>query len=310
MDLFGYDVIFIIQFLLKFYTFHEHRGKDDPIFSRPGMLHYFWLDLFLLENQLPLFVIEHVFHKTGPNVLHGQCSNISQLALSFLQFGMRVRGPPNNCKVDHFLDLFRRCLVPRPDDVLHVLEDGEFYDDGFIIPNATDLSQAGVEFGKLKGYTSLELLFRSDTGCLLMPRLTISLSTDAILRNLLLFERYHCGVSYINDFIVVVDRLINTSEDVDLLAEAGILESWVSDSNTAADIVNNLGRLVIINPTNFYFSSLCTELKRYCKNPWNKNKAVLRQRYFNTPWAAISVIAASFLLLLTVIQTICTILSL
>ena len=81
------------------------------------------------------------------------------------------------------------------------------------------------------------------------------------------------------------------------------------DSHDARMFVNGLGVHNLISPgEDFCYSELMKELDEYYKNPWHNRIAVLKEKYFNSPWSCISVTAAAFLLLLTVIQTVCTIL--
>jgi hypothetical protein len=39
-----------------------------------------------------------------------------------------------------------------------------------------------------------------------------------------------------------------------------------------------------------YFSGLVQELNAYCRKPWHKWQATLKQDYFNNPWAIVSII--------------------
>ena len=63
------------------------------------------------------------------------------------------------------------------------------------------------------------------------------------------------------------------------------------------------------NRRQFYFARVCKELRDYHGTSWHKWKANLKQNYFNTPWAILSMIATVLLLILTIIQTICSIVS-
>ncbi|KAH7524679.1 hypothetical protein FEM48_Zijuj06G0145200 [Ziziphus jujuba var. spinosa] len=85
--------------------------------------------------------------------------------------------------------------------------------------------------------------------------------------------------------------------------------------NNCAHVVDFLRELYIpSNPRNRGESETInapsmTELHRAgVKTPWHKWKANLKQNYFNTPWAIVSVIAAIFLIILAIIQTVCSIL--
>lgn len=112
----------------------------------------------------------------------------------------------------------------------------------------------------------------------------------------------------INDYIIIMDCLVNTPNDVDLLVEYKIAENRLGgDSNEGSTLINKLGRVAIFDNNNFCFASLCEELNNYCRSPWYKWKANLKQNYFNTPWASASVIAGVIFLVLTFVQTACSI---
>ncbi|KAG5232149.1 UPF0481 protein [Salix suchowensis] len=62
--------------------------------------------------------------------------------------------------------------------------------------------------------------------------------------------------------------------------------------------------------TNGFLIGICEELTLHCRKRTHKWKATLKMVYFNNPWTGISVLAATSLLVLTVIQTVCSILQL
>lgn len=57
------------------------------------------------------------------------------------------------------------------------------------------------------------------------------------------------------------------------------------------------------------YCSLYDDLIKFHENPGNKNKAIFYHEYFNTPWKKASTTAAVLLLLLTLIQAICSVIS-
>ncbi|KAI5355005.1 hypothetical protein L3X38_007900 [Prunus dulcis] len=115
--------------------------------------------------------------------------------------------------------------------------------------------------------------------------------------------------NYINDYVVIMDRFVNTAKDVELLVKHGIVENSLGDSSEGSTLINNLADGVIVDPNDFYFAILCADLNKYCRTSWHKWQANLRQNYCNTPWATISIAAAIFLLILTFIQTVCSVIS-
>ena len=47
---------------------------------------------------------------------------------------------------------------------------------------------------------------------------------------------------YFTDFFLILDRLVNTTTDVDLLSDKGIVVNSLSDNNVVTSIINNLNR--------------------------------------------------------------------
>ncbi|XP_016652075.1 PREDICTED: UPF0481 protein At3g47200-like [Prunus mume] len=102
---------------------------------------------------------------------------------------------------------------------------------------------------------------------------------------------------------------VTTSKDVDLLTEHEIISSLLEINDELSALIKRIGQGVYIDGRTDYYLSLSENLSAYCKVPWHKWKANLKRDYFNTPWKLASTIAAIILLVLTLIQTICSILS-
>ncbi|KAH7524685.1 hypothetical protein FEM48_Zijuj06G0145900 [Ziziphus jujuba var. spinosa] len=105
-----------------------------------------------------------------------------------------------------------------------------------------------------------------------------------------------------------MNRLVNIAKDVDLLVKHGIVENMQRDSAEAATLINKLRDEVIVQTNNFYFGGTFEDLNVYYETPWHKWKANLKQNYFNTPWAIVAFIVATLLIILAIIQTVCSIL--
>jgi hypothetical protein len=50
------------------------------------------------------------------------------------------------------------------------------------------------------------------------------------------------------------------------------------------------------------------DVREYCGRSWNRHRAVLAHDYFSNPWTSMSAAAAVLLLVLTVVQTVYTVL--
>ena len=75
-------------------------------------------------------------------------------------------------------------------------------------------------------------------------------------------------------------------------------------------MINNLNKDIIWDRTRNDYFDLCKELNGFYENHWHRKNATLKSEYFSTPWRTASTVAAIILLMLTFIQTICSIIPL
>ncbi|KAL5764954.1 hypothetical protein ACOSQ2_017548 [Xanthoceras sorbifolium] len=304
------DAAFIIEILLKS-TFSNLQNRNDRIFTKPWMIADIMFDMCLLENQLPFFILEVLF--AGANIsMSSKYDNkpaIIKLIHDFTKDSWDFSEIDDNLekknfnRVEHLVDFLSICLVPseldRPKKTkLKTLT----------TPSVTELHQAGVKFKKASKKSLFDIEFNYGSGILEIPHLKIVKETELLFRNLLAFEQCHGSSNCINDFIVLINHLVNTPKDVDLLIQFGIIENWLWDSDGVSTLFHSLVKETSIIPENFYFSCLVEDMNGYCRTRWHRWKATLKQDYFRNPWAGISVFAAIVLLALTFIQTIYSVL--
>ncbi|KAJ0084539.1 hypothetical protein Patl1_29647 [Pistacia atlantica] len=172
-------------------------------------------------------------------------------------------------------------------------------------PTVKELYQAGVKF-KL-GLSKNLFDIRFHNGILEIPRFTVVSSLENVWKNLLAFEHSQCDDDLLNDYIIIMNYLVNTPKDVDILVQHQIIQNPVGDCELVSSLLHRLNQRPVFS-SRFLYSSLVEELNEYCRRPSHRWKATLKQDYFKTPWTTVSVIAATILLILTVIQTICSIL--
>ncbi|KAL5559316.1 hypothetical protein UlMin_035527 [Ulmus minor] len=296
------DAAFIIEVLLR-YSFQVQEDKHDRIFNKPWMLQDIWHDLRLLENQLPFFILKELLDTVSAG--DGKKFSIIDLSYKFFKELMNFEATEDDARkisssnVAHFVDFLRSLYVPSS------RSGGEI--QTLTIPSMTELHRAGVRFKVRSSKNLFDLQFSN--GVLEIPKLTISDETELTIRNLLAFEQCHCTENYLNDYVVMLNRLVNSPKDVDLLVKYGIVENRLGDNAEGSTLINKLADGVTIEYNNFYFAKMSEELNVYCRTSWHKWKANLKQNYFNTPWAIVSVIAAIFLIILTIIQAACSVIS-
>ncbi|GLT40124.1 hypothetical protein SLA2020_142800 [Shorea laevis] len=178
---------------------------------------------------------------------------------------------------------------------------------GFI-RSATELREAGINFKKIEGRL-FDIEFQK--GVMSIPTLTINDDTESILRNLVAYEQCFKRTSpkYFTDYITFMDCLINTGKDVELLCRRKVIDNWLGDHEVVAAKFNKLRDSVLISEEDFSYAKIFKKVNDHCDRKWNQSKANLWHNYFNTPWASISFLAAVFLLLLTVLQSVFSVLS-
>ncbi|GAY48943.1 hypothetical protein CUMW_115450 [Citrus unshiu] len=192
--------------------------------------------MWLLENQLPFFILEDLF------------------ALAAIGIPDQHENPTI---IKHFFDFLRICHLPSSRD--QEKQEGQQYHKGKTAPSVTDLHQAGVHFSLSKSNDLFAIEFKNRT--LHIPKLKLQLETESLFRNLIAFEQRHYSENYINDYVFLIHHLVNTAKDVELLVQNGIIENWLPDKEAASTLINNLSRGTTLLADSFYFSGLCKAAK-------------------------------------------------
>ncbi|CAO2840462.1 unnamed protein product [Amaranthus hypochondriacus] len=296
------DGCFIIEFFLNWYW--DSLEEHDQIFEKPSLEHVIRRDLLLIENQIPFFILQRLYDSINSSI---PLTNLTSEVL------LGQKDLPNKFKkhkILHLLDFLRTYYLPK-----RLRNDPKYkkYNKCWEFPpGAGDLHDSGVKFAvnniKLKTHSLLDIKFKN--GVLYIPKFEVEDHTECILLNLSAFEQCHYHFdSYIVDYILFMDVLIANLKDVDVLLSNGIITNSLGNNDEVAHIFNTICRETNYDANNFYYSYICNRLVAHSKAPWNRWKATLNHHYFNNPWASISVVAAVFLLILTVVQTACCIIA-
>ncbi|XP_009371668.3 UPF0481 protein At3g47200-like isoform X1 [Pyrus x bretschneideri] len=311
------DGCFLIELFRKGLSV-DQQDENDPVFNVSCMLQYLYHDLLLLENQLPWFVLERLYNSTAMKntTSEGNASSLTDLVLNFFRQsvaddGIFIFKPSPNLPPEplHILDLIRTVIVvPFEDLGSKRKEEGEDQQQSKErelpqrVPNVTTLSEAGIKFQKSFKTPDCIMNIKFGNGAFTIPPLAIDERTGPLFRNLIAFEQCcHSRLHKITSYAVLMDNLIDSSKDIDLLCEVGILVNWLS-SEDAAQFFNELYKDTTV--IGFYYEGLCNDVNKYYKTDWNKWMEKLRREHFGTPWAIISLVAAFILLVLTMLQTV------
>ncbi|XP_047311080.1 UPF0481 protein At3g47200-like [Impatiens glandulifera] len=308
-------------------------SRSDPIFAIRGSMHSIQRDMIMLENQLPLFVLDRLlglqFRQPEQRGLVAELAirffdplmptdepltktdrNKLESSLRFNDKSMIPFDPLSDQGGLHCLDVFRRSLLrkgPKPEPrtwIKRWSHTNRAADKRRqqLIHCVTELREAGIKFKKRKTDRFWDIRF--ENGILRLPRLLIHDGTRSLFLNLIAFEQCHLDCSNdITSYVIFMDNLIDSPEDVAYLHYCGIIEHWLGSDAEVADLFNRLCEEVVFDLNNSYLSVLSERVNKYYNHRWNTWRAILKHRYFGNPWTIVSVLAAVVLLILTFAQT-------
>lgn len=303
-------------------------AKKDPVFAMRGSMHAIHRDMIMLENQLPLFVLDRLMGiQLGEPDQKGA---VAKLATKFFdpltptdealtksdmnRSGSSLRhtntfDPFFDLHALHCLDVFRRSLlrsVPKPEPKKWLKKNANFFGVAdkrklHLIHCVSKLREAGIKFRKRKTDRFWDITFKK--GILSIPRLLIHDGTKSLFLNLIAFEQCHIDCSNdITSYVIFMDNLINSHEDVAYLHYIGIIEHGLGSDTEVADIFNRLCQQIVYDVNHSYLSKLSEDVNKYYHRKWNGWIAALKHKYFKNPWAIFSLIAAFILLVLASAQ--------
>lgn len=85
----------------------------------------------------------------------------------------------------------------------------------------------------------------------------------------------------------------------------GIINNWIGEQSSVAEMVNKLFLGVI--ECDSYYAHIASRVNAYYENPVNRSRAVLGRMYFGNLWTGTATVAATLLLVMTLIQTVASI---
>ncbi|XP_022722253.1 UPF0481 protein At3g47200-like [Durio zibethinus] len=180
-----------------------------------------------------------------------------------------------------------------------------------LIRCATELKEAGIKFKLVDGNTNTMFDIRFENGTLHIPEITIDDSTEPFLRNLIAYEQLFLAnrdLKHAPDYMIFMDYLIDSPKDVEILCQHRIIKNMLGDDKAIATMFNGLGVCVTFS-SRFYYAEVFDKINKHRHKRCNRWMASLNHNYFNSPWAFFSFLAAVVLLLLSMVQTVFSVLS-
>ncbi|XP_054780004.1 putative UPF0481 protein At3g02645 [Prosopis cineraria] len=190
---------------------------------------------------------------------------------------------------------------------------------GSSLQTATKLQQAGVSFEKVMNKPLLDIKFRKFPiltwflclGCiptftcfkprLQIPQFKMNCTTECVLRNLIAFEQCHyANEPYVCNYVSLIDSLIHTKEDVELLVEKEVIVHELGSDKEVATIVNGLCKNVATDNT--CYGEIIDKLDKHYESMWNHTMAALRLVYFKNTWRTSSTVVGIAVLIYTMLN--------
>ncbi|KAL9428076.1 hypothetical protein AB3S75_030131 [Citrus x aurantiifolia] len=327
-----YDAVFIIELFLR----RWERSDDDFLLKRACLANTVWLDLQLLENQLPFFVLDGL-HKLASPYLDPKNDDRSFIALSCEFFRHCKASEEINVKAEdilHFTHLsryFKTRKAPEPEKEKR--DEKKRDEEKRDLPCAAKLQGSGVQFKCISEKASLlDINFEErkwlgipclKVAELQIPRIEVEDSMESLMRNLMALEQCrYPRETIVCNYVYFMDTLIDTDEDVNKLAEAGIISNSLGESARIAKMFNDLCLEITLDGSNSlgesdrivkmygsHYAGIIKKLKNHYDDPWNHAKATLKTTYFSNLWKGTGTVAALLLLVFNLIQAIWSIIS-
>ncbi|PWA44427.1 hypothetical protein CTI12_AA526480 [Artemisia annua] len=298
------DACFIIAFRYKKDIGNSSLGPIKLLYTHIN------LDLVLIENQIPFFVLQDIFKCTLLKLR--PASSLADYIIPLLKWSNIFEGDlvtdksRNSSTHDHILGFIHKSYQNPDLDSSRLLEYPKAH-------SVIELDRSGVRFSnklEAKWPMAMQLEFSRflcfplswSKPTLKMPILRLYDSTESIIRNLIIYEHSSQVQTCITSYMHALDMLIDTPEDVNRLVKSQVLVNGLGSDEKAANLTNNMLKEFPID--DFFYQDEWKLLDKYYSAYWPNSIAQLRRKYFSNPWSIIALIAGIVLFVLTVIQTI------
>ncbi|XP_006664591.1 UPF0481 protein At3g47200-like [Oryza brachyantha] len=322
------DGCFVVELLLRWNEGREAH-VDNHIRLMSNCIYY---DLLLVDNQIPFFVLDRLFneflkHVNGHPIFNRE-SNLVNLFIRFFnnagQFSwanLEVLNLPHadDQPIRHLLDLQYRLVISNN---MGIGEQGRCNNCSFSlcidvcpvatmargIPGANELEDNGVRFHvkELDQHVKLfDVTFRDKT--IGIPRFEINFGSKILLANLFAHEQANGGgngagvvvVGAVTSYVVLMNALINSREDVVVLQRKRIVDNLLSNEEEVASFFNELGRCALVDVTNHRYTAMFRDVNSYLRNRLNccKYCAIFSLKHCKNPLTCLSLLGAIMLLI-------------
>ncbi|KAK6912265.1 Protein of unknown function DUF247, plant [Dillenia turbinata] len=266
-----------------------------------------------------LNVLQIILKKLLPNLLKGPLKSLNKILLSaplkiilklFLSLGSKI--PGLSLIVQPLESLLssqsKETVKPEEESSTDTITKAPLVEE-IAIPSVSALSKSGVRFEPLKGGTILDIDFDMKNFTLHLPVIDLDVNSEVVLRNLVAYEvSVISGPFVFTRFCELMKGIIDMEEDVKLLREKGIIVNRLKEDAEAANIWNGMSKSIKLNKVDKLYKVI-KNVNNYYANRWKIRAAKYLHAYVFGSWKCLTLLAAIFLLLMTALQSICSVYS-
>jgi hypothetical protein len=216
----------------------------------------------------------------------------------------------------HPLDIFRQSRLihsymevePRSLDIEYSTPESN---DGVSSRFSTvKLYKAGIKFAKSSPRILENIKFDPKRGLLTIPYLEVYDTTENMFLNMMAFEYLHVTATYgVTRYVLFMEEIVKSAKDVKRLRKEGVVRNNIGPDEEVARMFNRLTKNVIDDPLDDVLKQMDDYLGHLLRRQINKCWVHFVRTYFHKPLRTFSLLAAIVLLMLTVVQTVCAIMS-
>ena len=309
------DSIFIIEHFIRATSGGENENNTGSKDRKPWLKGNIMLDLILLENQLPFFILDEFYEKFFREESDDSFFNLACEYFWKYLFSTEKQRPPKK-KVKHFTDLIRYIFypseLPTGDAVSYVYSATKLYETGVRFKEIEEGRFDNIKLEKWKTLGKCQcfnfswlLIFLPCLKCLTclehmqsllyLPSFAADNRTEDLFRNIMALEQCHYPLkAYLCNYMVLLDHLINTSEDVELLADNGIIVNALGSYEVVATMVNKIAFEIV--EENSCYSDVAKDLKNHYRKGCNRNIGYLKSTYFSNLWRGTAIVVGLIIL--------------
>nr|XP_023873894.1 UPF0481 protein At3g47200-like [Quercus suber]POE84066.1 upf0481 protein [Quercus suber] len=273
-----------------------------------GQMAFVLQDLFLLENQLPYRILDDLIQNSN------ESEKLRKSVQSFIDMQSmteKTEDEPPNKEPVHLLDLLRNRLLG---STLVSPGNNSDQEEWHSFRNVQELKAVGIHLKSsidscLRNINFTQKYWKFYGGTLSLPPIIVDDSTGPKFFNLIAYEM--CP-DFENDYgvtsyISFLDSLIDEAKDVIDLRKEGILRNLLGSDEEVALVFNEICTDLVPNPE--IYKDVRSKIQKYHEKKRMTYINEVIHNHFSSPWTVVAFTAALFALILSIAQTVYSILA-